>query len=85
MGSLGIFPLFLSIVLSVFFIGSVYAFIYSLIIGEPVKVLPITYIVVVWTLFLNVFVFKQGFDIFDAIGSIAIIVINVYITVTMKK
>jgi drug/metabolite transporter (DMT)-like permease len=83
--SLGIYSIFLSITLSVFFVGAIYCFILGLYIGEPVKVLPITYLGVVLSLIFNIFIFKQGFDVFDLIGSIAIIIVNVYITITIKN
>ena len=77
------YSLFLASLMSVVFFASISCLAYSLSIGDPVKILPITYSGVVINSFYNVLIFHQSFDIFDFIGSFIIISVNVYNT--LKK
>ena len=77
------YSLFLASLMSVVFFASISCLAYSLSIGDPVKILPITYSGIVINSFYNVLIFHQSFDIFDFIGSFIIISVNVYNT--LKK
>lgn len=78
-------PLVLSMIMGIFFWINLYCFIHSIAIGDPVKTLPMTYLGVVLTLIFNVFIFHQGIDLLDIIGSFTIIIVNIYITISVKK
>jgi len=74
----------ISLVLSSIFFFSLGLFIHGLNIGDPIKVLPITYIAIVLNQFYNSLIFKQYSDFFDYLGSFLIIMINVLRTVMQK-
>lgn len=83
--SMSFVPFVLSVIMAVFFWINLYCFIFSITIGDPVKVLPMTYLGVVLTLIFNVFIFHQGIDLLDILGSLLIIIVNLYITISVKK
>jgi len=78
--SITFIPFLIAIILSLFFYFSLFAFIYALSIGDPIKILPITYLGIVLTMIYNYFIFGQSCDYLDIIGSFLIILINVYKT-----
>ena len=83
--SLTFVPVLLAIIIGVFFWTNLYCFIYSIGLGDPVKVLPMKYLGVVFTLIFNVFIFNEGIDILDIIGSFTILIVNIYIITNVKK
>ncbi len=70
--------LIIIILLSTIFFVSFFTFVISLSMGDPIKILPITYVGIVLNLIYNTFIFRQSCDILDVLGSIFIIFINVY-------
>lgn len=79
--TMSLFSFCLAALMSVVFFASISCLAFSLSIGDPVKILPITYFGVVLNSFYNVLIFHQSFDIFDFIGSFIIIAVNVYNTI----
>jgi drug/metabolite transporter (DMT)-like permease len=67
------FLVFLTIFFSTLFWINLLLFVYGLSLGDPIKVISIQYSGIVFTLFYNIFIFKQGFDILDLLGSFSII------------
>lgn len=66
-----------------YFIGLV-LFVHALNIGDPIKILPIFYFGIVFSLIFNYFIFKKNVDFMDLLGSGMIIGFNVYNTVKVK-
>jgi drug/metabolite transporter (DMT)-like permease len=60
----------------IFFFG-IMLFVEALNVGEPIKVLPMFYFGVVFSLIYNTFIFGKKTDFFDVLGSLIIIVFNV--------
>lgn len=79
--TLTLVPILISIVLSVVFFLSVFVFVIALAMGDPIKLLPITYIGIVLNMIYNYFIFGQSCDFLDVLGSCLIIFINVYKTI----
>lgn len=77
--------LLMAVILSCIFFYSMGFFVYSLNIGDPIKVLPITYIAIVLNQFYNTLIFKQYSDYYDYLGSFLIILINVLRTIIQKQ
>ncbi len=70
-------PFLLSVLLSIFFFICIYLMIIALGIGNPIKILPISYTGIVYCLIYNKFIFGQTCDFFDIFGSSSIILINI--------
>jgi drug/metabolite transporter (DMT)-like permease len=83
--TLSIVPIVLSILMGFLFFINLYCFIFSVGLGDPIKTLPMTYLGVVMTLIFNVFIFHQGIDFWDLLGSFTIITVNIYLTISVKK
>lgn len=67
----------------IFFFG-VMLFVEALNIGEPIKVLPVFYFGIVFSLAYNCFIFGKRTDLLDVLGSLIIIVFNVLGTLNVK-
>lgn len=80
------FQSFLLICLSslIFFFG-VILFVEALNIGEPIKILPVFYFGIVFSLIYNCFIFGKETDFFDVLGSVIIIVFNVMGTLIVRS
>jgi drug/metabolite transporter (DMT)-like permease len=79
------FLFFLTIFFSIISWINILLFAYGISIGDPIKVISIIYFEIVFSLFYNIFIFKQGFDILDLIGSFCIIGINLFKTYYLNK
>ncbi len=75
----------ISIILSIIFFYCLVFIVISLNIGNPIKILPITYIGIVINQFYNSLIFHQFSDVYDYIGCFFIIVINILKTVIQKE
>ncbi len=75
---------FISVILSCIFFYSLGLFVHSLNIGDPIKIMPITYIGIVLNQFYNSLIFQQPSDMYDYIGSFLIIVINILRTLMQR-
>jgi drug/metabolite transporter (DMT)-like permease len=73
-----------AVLLSVIFYYSLGLFVHAMNIGDPVKILPITYIAIVLNLLYNVFIFGQPCDFWDILGSFLIIAVNVLKTCAQR-
>ena len=80
-----IYILILTLILSIIFYYSLGLFVQGINIGDPIKVLPITYVAIVMNLIYNTFIFKQACDWLDIIGSLLIIMINIIRTIYQKR
>jgi drug/metabolite transporter (DMT)-like permease len=78
--TLSFVPFLIAVILSVFFYFSVFIFVSALGIGDPIQILPITYIGIVLNMIYNFFIFGQSCDFLDIMGSCLIIFINIYKT-----
>lgn len=65
------------ILLGVNYFYSLIYFVEALNIGDPIKILPFTYIGMVFNIFYNCFFFGGSIDFLDIIGSIAIVFVNI--------
>lgn len=74
----------LAIILSTIFYYSFGFFVQAMNIGDPIKILPITYVSIVLNQFYNSFVFGQHTDYYDIIGMVTIITINILRTVKQR-
>ena len=83
--TLTLIPFILTLIYSVSFWFNLLLFVYGLSLGDPIKVMSIIYVGIVFTLIYNVFIFKQGFDSLDLIGSFSIVAINIFKTVIYKN
>jgi drug/metabolite transporter (DMT)-like permease len=79
------FPVFCwAILLSIIFYYSFGLFVHAMNIGDPVKILPITYTAIVLNLLYNTFIFGQPCDFWDILGSFLIIAVNVLKTFAQR-
>jgi len=68
----------------IFFFGLIF-FVEALNIGEPIKVLPVFYFGIIFSLIYNCFIFGKETDIYDIIGSAIIIFFNIAGMFTAKS
>lgn len=68
----------------IFYVGLM-LFVEAMNIGDPIKILPIFYFGIVFTLLYNSIIFKLPVDLFDLSGSIIIIFVNVIGSLNIKS
>lgn len=75
----------LVLLLGIFYFYSLINFVQALNVGDPIKVLPFTYIGIILNLFYNVCFFGGSVDTLDILGSLLIITVNVWNNIMQLK
>lgn len=75
----------LILLLGAFYYYSLIHFVQALNIGDPIKVLPFTYIGIILNSFYNVCFFGGSIDFLDIVGSLIIIVVNIWNNILQLK
>lgn len=76
--------LFIFISALIFYVGLM-LFVEAMNIGDPIKILPIFYFGIVFTLLYNCIIFKLPVDFYDICGSLIIVIVNVIGSLNIKK
>jgi drug/metabolite transporter (DMT)-like permease len=83
--SIDFWAFLLILISALIFYAGLMLFIEAMNIGEPIKILPIFYFGIVFTLIYNSLIFGLSVDIFDIGGSLIILIVNIIGSIDLKN